>query len=219
MALTRSATLIEAKPRALPGFEHINRYFDRGRNRYVAKILPGEVYVTRADEGIMTVLGSCVSACVCDRLARVGGMNHFMLPGASGGDAQWGASTVSAASRYGSYAMEFLINEVLKHGGHRARLEVKITGGGRILQQMTDVGLRNISFVRRYLEAESLRLVSADVGDTVPRKVLYLPGEGRLLVKRLGSLHNDTLLQRENDYRITLEESPVAGEVELFGPE
>ncbi len=203
-------------PRALNGFGHINRYWDRTNNCFAAKILPGEFYVTVHDELITTVLGSCVSACVRDRVFNIGGMNHFMLPHDSG-DSRWGGrDELSESTRFGSYAMERLINEILKNGGNRRNLEVKIFGGGRILAQMTDVGERNIQFIRHYLETEGFRLVAENVGDVYPRKVIYYPMSGRVRLKKLRSLHNSTLIQREEAYLHQIETKPVAGEIDLF---
>ena len=194
----------------LKGFEKINRFWDKTRGIYTAKILPGEFYVTITDEGISTVLGSCISACVRDKKLGVGGMNHFMLP-ATGGDGALGS-----ANRYGNFAMENLINEILKNGGARENLEVKIFGGGKILQNMTDVGERNIKFVREYIELEGLKLVSEDVGDNCPRKVVYFPATGKALMKRLRSLHNETVVSREQSYMKDLDVKPDQGDIELF---
>lgn len=212
----RHPAVAPAPPRGLPGFEHINRYWDRVHHTFVAKILPGEYYVTTRDEAIATVLGSCVAACVRDRSFGIGGMNHFMLPESRGGGDSWIGTGVSAATRYGSFAMEHLINDILKHGGMRKNLEVKVFGGGRILAQMTHVGRHNIDFILEYVRTEGLLLAAQDLGDIHPRKVLYYPLSGRVRVKRLRSLHNDTIVRREQAYLHDLEEKPVAGEVELF---
>ncbi|MGE0385476.1 MAG: chemoreceptor glutamine deamidase CheD [Gammaproteobacteria bacterium] len=203
------------KPPALPGFEAINRYWDPTREIFCAKILPGEYYVTTTGEGIVTVLGSCVSACIRDRLSGIGGMNHFMLPEGARDD-NWASTGVSAATRYGTYAMEHMINDILKAGGRRDRFEIKIVGGGRILANVTDIGRRNIEFVRQYLAAEGLVLAGEDVGDICPRKVVFLPATGKVQVKKLNSLHNDTILTRETQYQRNLTKAPVAGDVELF---
>jgi chemotaxis protein CheD len=204
-------------PKALPDFEHINRYWDSKHNVYSAKILPGEYYVTNQKELISTVLGSCVSACIRDQRFGIGGMNHFMLPittqeGLSGSNNE----LISSATRYGNYAMEHLINTILSHGGQRENLEVKIFGGGRIISQMTDVGRKNIAFVREYLRTEGLSLTSEDVGEIYPRKVLYFPDSGRVRIKKLRSLHNDTIVTREKAYLHDIETKSVAGEIELF---
>ncbi len=204
-------------PQALPGFERINRYWDQGRDQPAAKILPGEYYVTSNNELIVTVLGSCVSACIRDRVFGVGGMNHFMLPISTDGKGWNGAEDiVSTATRYGNYAMEHMINDILKHGGHKKHLEAKIFGGGRMMESLSDVGARNIEFVREYLSTEGIPVVSEDVGDKYPRKVMYIPSTGKAFMKRLKHLHNDTVIQRENAYRTEIAAEPVAGEVELF---
>src|SRR5690606_35591093 len=131
---------------ALPGFEHISRYWDDQHGCVSAKILPGEFYVTRHDELLVTVLGSCVTACIRDRETGVGGMNHFML--AEGGD-----DLVGPSARYGVYAMEILINHLLKNGARRQNLEAKVFGGGRVLSSLAGamIGERNADFVIKYL--------------------------------------------------------------------
>jgi len=197
---------------ALPGFEKINRYWDKNQNTYAAKILPGEYYVTTHSEMIITVLGSCVSACIRDRVMGVGGMNHFMLPIQQDEN----PSTFGSAERYGNFAMEHLINTILKNGGRRQNLEVKLFGGGKILAQMTDVGKRNIEFVRQYVKMENMLITSEDLGDITPRKVAYFPMTGKVLVKRLRSLHNETLIDREKSYMDEIAKKPVQGEVDLF---
>ncbi len=202
-----------APPVALPGFSHINRYWDKSAQKYAAKILPGQYYVTRNDEMITTVLGSCISVCIRDGKSGLGGMNHFMLPQA-GGEAS--SDSLSDAARYGNYAMELLINDIIKHGGERRRFEVKVFGGGRILAQMTDIGQRNIAFTRQYLATEGLRVVAVDVGDVYPRKVQFFPASGIARVKKLRSLHNQTIIERESEYLRDLVAQPVAGEVDLF---
>ncbi len=207
----------DRKPKALRGFSHINRYWDKMHNIFAAKILPGEYYVTLHEEAVVTVLGSCVSACIRDRKFGIGGMNHFMLPTEGrGGSEAWKSNSLNASTRYGNFAMEHLINDILKNGGSRENLELKIVGGGKILAQMTDIGMRNIAFVRDYIDTESLTLLSEDLGDIYPRKVMYFPASGSLKVKKLRSLHNNTIVERESAYMHELEDKPVKGEIELF---
>lgn len=203
---------------AIRGFEKIKRYWDRQRECYAAKILPGEFYVTKNRELITTVLGSCVSACIRDPDFAIGGMNHFMLPANGDIDASNIADYRSDAARYGNYAMEQLINEVLKNGGRRQSLEIKVFGGGRVIQHMThsDIGGRNIKFVLKYLATEGLRIAAQDLGDIYPRKVVYDPYTGKVQVKKLRTMHNDTIAQRENGYMKVLQEGPVSGDIELF---
>ena len=201
----------------LPGFEHVHRYYDAKFDADIAKILPGEFYVTTQQEGIITVLGSCISACIRDRVFGIGGMNHFMLPIKSeSGSGQITSDVVGAAERYGNVAMEHLINEILKCGGRRENLEVKVFGGGKVLQNVTDIGKRNIDFVHSYLTTESLKIVAEDVGDHCPRKVLYFPATGKVKMKRLRTLESSSISTIENSYLEGLETKPVEGEVDLF---
>lgn len=200
---------------SFPLEEHFatNVYYDRTFDCDAAKILPGEYYYTCKDMLIVTVLGSCVSACIRDRVTGIGGMNHFMLP--DGGDVD---SPVSASMRYGTYAMEVLINDLLKAGARRENLEAKVFGGGNVLRGFIaiNVGERNAAFVRQYLRAENIRVVAEDLNDIYPRKVYFFPRTGKVLVKKLRQLNNNTLVNREQDYANRLQTAPVAGSVELF---
>jgi chemotaxis protein CheD len=190
-----------------------NVYYDRTFDRDAAKILPGEYYFTGKDMLIVTVLGSCVAACIRDRVSGIGGMNHFMLPDSGDGD-----SPVSASMRYGTYAMEILINDLLKAGARRENLEAKVFGGGSVLRGFIaiNVGERNAQFVRDYLKAENIRVTAEDLNDIHPRKVYFFPRTGKVLVKKLKQLNNNTLVNREQDYAQRLRTSSVAGDVELF---
>lgn len=201
-------------PKSFSGFESIKKYWDPVQGIYAAKILPGEFYVTaHPQEMVVTVLGSCVSACIRDPKTGVGGMNHFMLPV----DRSSGSTIEGNAERYGNYAMESLINAIASRGdGRRTGLEVKLTGGGRVLKMGTDIGGQNIAFVLEYVKAEHLNLLAEDLGDQYPRKVYYVPSTGRLRVKKLVEVRNDTLFARESRYAKSLEDKPVAGDVELF---
>lgn len=204
-------------PLALPGFEHIRRTWSETQEIYTARILPGEYFVTKSDEAISTTLGSCIAACIRDRVSGIGGMNHFMLPASAGPESDsWKAAGLGAGTRYGNFAMEHLINGILRNGGLRQNLEVKIFGGGRILANMTDVGMRNILFVREYLQTERLPLVAEDVGETFPRMVLYFPASGKARVKRLRSLHNNVITSQENSYIASVIKKPMSGDIELF---
>jgi chemotaxis protein CheD len=202
-------------PLALPGFEHIKRAWNDAYGAYSARLNPGEYYVTKNDEGIYTTLGSCISACIRDRVSGIGGMNHFMLP-ASPEEEKWKAAGMGSSNRYGNFAMEHLINEILKNGGSRKNLEVKLFGGGRIISTMSDVGMHNIVFARDYIKTEGLLVTSEDVGEVFPRMVVYFPVSGVVRVKRLRSLHNNTIVKQEANYLRTIDAKPVIGEIELF---
>lgn len=197
-----------------PYDEHLatNRYFDRGFGVEAAKILPGEYFVSSQGGLLVTVLGSCIAACIRDGEAGVGGMNHFMLPD------DGGRETVGTSARYGTYAMEVLINQLLKMGARRNRLEAKVFGGGAVLASLatSNVGARNAEFVLDYLKTEKIPVVAKDLLDSYPRKVYYFPETGRVLVKKLHRVHNETLFSRERDYKARLSKEPMAGDVELF---
>lgn len=192
-----------------------NFYFDRNFDCEAAKILPGEYYFTNKDMLIVTVLGSCVAACIRDKVTGIGGMNHFMLPD-TGTDSP--DNPVSASMRYGTYAMEILINDLLKAGAKRSNLEAKVFGGGNVLRGFVaiNVGERNAQFVKRYLKAENIPIVAEDLIDIYPRKVYFFPHTGKVMVKKLKQVHNDTVVSREKDYAKSIVAKPVSGEIDLF---
>ena len=190
-----------------------SKYLDRNFNRQAMKILPGEFYATAEDEVIVTVLGSCVAACIMDPIAMVGGMNHFMLPVKHGER----DPDVFYAARYGAAAMEYLINNLLHLGAQRDRLVAKAFGGGKVMRGMsTDVGGQNVDFVREFLRNEDIPIWSEDMGGPYPRKVYFFPHTGQVLVKRMESTHNDTVLNRELTYIQEVVGRPMSGDVELF---
>ena len=183
-------------------------FYDTHFKSEAVKVLPGEYYVDNQDLLILTTLGSCIAACLWDRNARVGGMNHFMLP-----------EGVGDSGRYGSYAMELLINEMLKRGASRSGMEAKVFGGGQVVSGMTtmNVGERNTSFVLDYLKTERIPVVSKDVLDIYPRKVCFLPASGKAMVKRLAAASTDALVAQD---RVAVERaiksSNSGGSVDLF---
>ena len=196
----------------LAGFEHINRYWDPMRQMVSAKLRPGEYYVTNRPENLVTTLGSCIAVCLWDPKAAVGGMNHFMLPGGCDPNVI-DFTKPNDATRYGSYAMEHLVNSILEHGGVRSRLLVKIAGGGRVLRNATDVGARNITFIFEYIRTECLQMVSQHVGGQWPRKLCFQPMTGAAQLKELRHLANTTISEREanyaNEVRNELRDRPV----------
>ncbi len=201
-----------APPPVQAGFEHIRRHWDPVRAAWRANLAPGEYYVTRNEELIGTVLGSCVSVCLHDPRLRIGGMNHFMLPE---GDGTWGGTSASLATRYGSFAMEHLINDLLTLGSRRERLQAKVFGGASVLPGLIDVGARNVEFVRRFLRADGFAVACEDVGGSQARKLIYEPHSGRAFVRKLE--HPDrSLARREASYRERITHQPVGGDIELF---
>ena len=160
-----------------------HHYFDREFGISAVKLLPGEYFVTSSDMVLTTVLGSCVSACVRDSTAGVGGMNHFMLPE----DADPKSRGAASAMRYGAYAMEMLLNELFKAGARRERLEAKVFGGGAVLANMTmlNIGERNADFVLRYLQMEQVRIAAQDLRGKLPRRINYFPATGKVTMRKL----------------------------------
>jgi len=184
-------------------------YHDHHFHQDAVKVLPGEYFVTADDMMVMTVLGSCIAACIYDPRVRVGGMNHFMLP--DGGN--------DAGGRYGSYAMELLINEMMKLGARRETMQAKVFGGGQVMHTFTtmNVGERNTQFVLDYLQTERIAVISKDVLDIHPRKVCYFPASGKAMVKRLAHSHPETLETQERRSSASVVAKAVAGgSVDLF---
>lgn len=177
------------------GFERVMPMATLGRAIFV-KIQPGEYYVTSPPELITTLVGSCVAACICDPVRGVGGMNHFMLPGAAPG---W-SSADAISNRYGGYAMENLIDGIIGAGGLRERLEVKLFGGGNMGRPTSTIGQQNVRFVEEFLKREKLPVVAACLLGEVARKVVYEPGTGRAWVWKLPPLkraEHSVLLNRQ----------------------
>ena len=184
-------------------------YRDQHFKQDSVKVLPGEYYVTQVDLMVVTVLGSCIAACIWDPKVRVGGMNHFMLP-EGGGD---------TSGRYGSYAMELLINEMIKLGARREWMQAKVFGGGQVMHSFTtmNVGERNTQLVLEYLQTERIAVISKDVLDIHPRKVCYFPATGKAMVKRLAHSHPDTLeTQARRGNAAQVVSSTAGGSVDLF---
>jgi len=208
----------EVMPRPVPsgaaGEAH-TFYFERDFGRNAVKIMPGEFFVGKEDIVISTVLGSCVSACIWDRTAKVGGMNHFMLPG--GQDNAPANDLTAASGRYGVFAMEQLINELIKHGARKSNLEAKVFGGGAVLRKFStlNVGERNAAFVLDFLKTEGIRVISQDLMDIYPRRVAFFPASGRALCKKLTSTDN-SVVTAEQQYTAKINTTEVAGDIELF---
>ena len=199
--------------KAIRGFEHYKKFFDNSLKANVVKISPGDYYITDQQEIITTVLGSCISACVRDKRMKIGGMNHFLLP-----DTHYEEGRSSL--RFGAYAMEELINGILQLGGKKERLEVKIFGGGNVIESSQNIGEKNIRFVLDYLRTEGLPVASQNVGGPHPRRVHYYPDTGKAMVR--------TLRREEDQQKVTEEEKSYKqyidirshdgseGDVELF---
>jgi chemotaxis protein CheD len=208
-ATPHRSTLDALKARSPKPGEASFFYRDHHFQHDAVKVLPGEYYVTDEDMMVMTVLGSCIAACIWDPKVRVGGMNHFMLP--DGG--------TDTSGRYGSYAMELLINEMIKLGARREHMQAKVFGGGQVMHSFTtmNVGERNTQFVLDYLHTERISIVSKDVLDIHPRKVCYFPATGKAMVKRLAHSHPETLETQERaGSAAVVVKATAGGSIDLF---
>lgn len=183
-----SARLRQLRAQARKPGEASFFWYEPQFNSEAVKVLPGEYFVADQDMPIMTTLGSCIAACLWDRSKRIGGLNHFMLVDGAGENC-----------RYGAFAMELLINELIKHGASRRSLEAKVFGGGQVISGMEtmNIGERNTRFVLDYLRTERIPVVSRDVLGVYPRKVCFLAASGKAMVKRLASTNTAALAAQE----------------------
>lgn len=189
------------------------RFFDAASGVWKVKIFPGEYYTTsKPDEVLVTILGSCVAACIRDPHANVGGMNHFML--AEGKSGSWAGDAES--TRYGNFAMEKLINELLKRGCSRESLEIKVFGGGNVIDTKNMIGTQNGEFVIRYLESEGLAIAAQDIGGQYPRRIHYYPATGRVVRRLLTGSETNTVARAESEYAGSLKSRRAGGDIELF---
>lgn len=204
----------QPSPRRRESSPLIHRYFESREARTAVKVAPGGVYATGQDEDLVTVLGSCVSACIHDPVSRVGGINHFMLPTGRGDGSV--VEALSDAHRYGCFAMEHLINEVLKLGAARERLCVKLFGGAHLLSAGSRVGEMNIAFARQYVRKEGLKLLAEDLGGSAARRLKYVPRSGQAFLWRPGKAQLSQMAATELAYMQSLQTENLSGEVELF---
>jgi len=199
-------------PKALPNFGHIKRYWDFSRNNFIAKILPGEVYVTKNHELISTLLGSCIAVCMRDKINKVGGMNHFKLPTTDGNSR---ASANNA--NYGLYAMELLINEIMKNGGNRANLECRVFGGGKVISSVSsDIGDKNIAFVKHFLKEERIRVIQQKTGGTSGMHVYYHPITGHAFSIALDESHSKKVKEEEKRYVAKVNQDTKDSDITFF---
>ncbi len=188
------------------------RFYNATFNAHVIKIFAGEWAISvRDDEMLATILGSCVSACVRDPVAGVGGMNHFLLPGDEDNHRE-----ANDAARYGVNAMESLINALLKAGAQKQRLEFKVFGGGNVINNSARIGSKNAAFVQQFLAREGYGIASKDLEGDYPRSLHYYPVTGKVMLRTLRRSNDYQVAEEEAKYRRALSAKPVEGEIELF---
>ena len=196
----------------------LRRYSEKF-NRNMVIIYPGEYYVS-SEEIIATVLGSCIAVCIKDKKTGIAGMNHFMLPG----DVRSADMFLSSSAKYGMFAMEQLINDMVKKNGSKKDFEAKVFGGGHVLnfrKSDGNVPESNIEFVKAYLKMEQISIVSKDVGGYSGRKILFFPDTAKVLLKRLESTVDSRFIQAEQSYQDKLYEENeklqhAGGDLTLF---
>lgn len=192
-----------------PEFKHIRQFWMPARKLLAVKVVAGDYYVSQEDEVICTVLGSCVSTCIRDPIAGIGGINHFLLPDANCG-------ILSSSNRYGVFAMEQLINAIIKYGGKRENFEIKVVGGGNMMAGANDIGQRNISFVKEFLATEGLSIAAEDLGGNQARRVQYIAKTGQLMVNKLKESNKERTIALELENQRNLLQQPTDNDVELF---
>ena len=195
--------------------EEVKRFYDPRYQAVAVMVLPGRHYVSaNPEEMIVTLLGSCVAACIRDPVAGVGGLNHFLLP--ESGTGQWGE--VSAAMRYGNHAMETLINDIVKRGGDRRRFVVKVFGGANVIESRAaqTVGSSNVAFIERYLANEGFEIAAQHLGGVLPRRIHFFPTTGKVKMLLLRRAPDNELFRRELDYSRDVGVKDATGSIELF---
>lgn len=189
-----------------------NQSIDPQTGLPVVKLFSGDWYVsTEPGEMLVTILGSCVSACIRDHATGIGGMNHFLLPGD-----ETTVTPLSEAARYGVFAMESLINGILKAGGRKDRLEVKVFGGGNVINNSARIGSKNAAFIRNFLKQEGIRIVSEDLEGDLPRRIHYFPETGKVMMRKLQRTENTRVVEDEARYKRQIASTPVEGDIDLF---
>lgn len=191
-----------------PEFRHVRQFWMPKRKRVAVKVVAGDYYVSSQDEVICTVLGSCVSTCIRDTTIGVGGINHFLLPDAD-------CDILSSSNRYGVFAMEQLINAIIKYGGHRENFEIKVVGGGNMMAGANDIGQRNIAFVQQFLQTEGLAVSALDVGGLQARRIQYIAKTGQLMVQKLKDSNNERTMALELENQRSIQQQ-TNDDIELF---
>lgn len=186
----------------------MNKHYDPHFQRDIITIHPGEYYTSKDDIYIATVLGSCISVALYDINQGFGGMNHFMLPKSNRDE----PLSSEDEGRFGNYAMELLINDMINKGSSKQSLRAKVFGGGNVLDagnsQMNMTGINNINFALNYLKAENIPIIVNDTGGIFPRKIYFNPLTSKVYLKRIQKSGQsvEQIKQRELEYKLQLQE-------------
>lgn len=200
----------------IPGREHAGgrSYFDARFEATVVPVPPGGHAITGKEaEMLSTLLGSCIAVCLRDERKRLGGINHFMLPAMAEGQ-----SASRDAMLYGNTAMEVLINALMRAGCERRNLEAKVFGGAKIAAvfDQSGIGDRNAQFAEEFLNHEKIPIRSRDTGGSSPRRILFEPWSGRVLVQHIDPLATAELARSEARHQAAISVRRAASVVEMF---
>ncbi|MBO5401262.1 MAG: chemotaxis protein CheD [Spirochaetaceae bacterium] len=197
----------------------MNKHYDPHFQKDIITIHPGEYYTSKEDIYIATVLGSCISVALYDIKLGFGGMNHFMLPKSSRDE----PLSSEDEGRFGNYAMELLINDMINNGSSKQSLRAKVFGGGNVLDagnsQMNMTGINNINFALNYLKAENIPIIVNDTGGIFPRKIYFNPLTSKVYLKRIQKSGQsvEQIKQRELEYKLQLQaKKEEAGNIVWF---
>ncbi|HCR86253.1 MAG TPA: chemoreceptor glutamine deamidase CheD [Alphaproteobacteria bacterium] len=199
-------------------YDGVRRYYDQNMELTVVKLMTGDCYFTvEPREMLVTILGSCISVCLRDPETKIGGMNHILLPGENNLKLQKGDPGYS--TRFGAFAMEELINGMLKLGASKNRMEAKVFGGGNVIESSTAIGTKNINFAKDFLIQEKIPIVSEDVGGDTARRLHFFPETGKAMIRKLKRKEDLVILEKEREYQERIKskfEVKPDPEVELF---
>lgn len=196
-------------------YDGVKRYYDQNLEMTVVKLMTGDCYVTAEPrEMLVTILGSCISVCARDPVAKIGGMNHFLLPGSMKSGVVKGDAGYS--TRFGAFAMEELINGILKLGGHKDRMEIKVFGGGNVINNSAMIGSKNANFAKEFLKMEGFKIAAEDVCGEYPRRIHYFPDTGKVMMRKLQRKEDFRIVEEEKKYQQKIGDKKPKTEVELF---
>ena len=176
------------------------RFYSHNLEKTAIMLMAGDYFATQNGEVLYSVVGSCIATCIYDIKREVAGMNHFLLPGMVHPDEMLS----SELGRYGMFAMELLIGELIKLGARREGLRAKLFGGGNVLEFRNNEGnvtRSNIRFAKKYLQLEGILTVKEDLGGNSGRKILFFTDSGRVLLKRFDIRKDRQFLQNEEAYK------------------
>ena len=179
----------------------MNSYFDNHFNKKIITIYPGEFYTSNDNEMISTVLGSCISIALFDSEKKIGGLNHFML--AKDTSIEDDRESNRLMGKFGEYAMELLLKDVLQKGAKLENLQAKVFGGSNVFNLPAKTGAQvgevNIKFAFDYLKQKKIPVVTSNTGGTAPRKIFFDPISSKVYLKYIQNRNVDAQLESKEE--------------------